>query len=134
MCWPEGDFSASAKADGYADVGETVLVEGAARGTRRLAVTLKLAKGLAVAGRVVFPDGKPAPGVTIYVSYRGSTSGNPAGTTDKDGRFRVAGLPDGPVRVSAILDPFTDEERGRSSESRAGVEDLEIVLPLPRGR
>jgi hypothetical protein len=63
------------------------------RGDAKGPLTVKLEPWGTVTGRLVGPDGKPQPGVLLEVADR--MLPNPSFQTDKDGRFRVAGLAPG---------------------------------------
>lgn len=70
-------------------------------------VELLLARGAALEGVVTGPDGLPAASATVR-AVRETPGlplppgvGAPETTTDGDGRYRLEGLPEGPVRISA---------------------------------
>lgn len=63
-----------------------------------------------VAGVVVDPDGKPLSGVTVSVTpmdilARSAWGGGGSPPTDADGRFRVNGLPNSPLRLMVYIPP-----------------------------
>ena len=85
--------------------GEWELSEGEAR----TGLTIVLPWGLAIEGVVVGPDGSPLEGVHL-VAYGQRQSGRTrvVGTSDRDGRFRFAGLDAGPHRVAASFEGTAD--------------------------
>lgn len=91
----EGKYTVVARKNGYVS-GEATDVD--PRQTRTL--TLTLASGATITGRV---SGLPAEQLTqVMVSASGGTSRNQT-NADSSGNFTLAGLPDGRVRVAAIL-------------------------------
>ena len=66
-------------------------------------LTLKLAPGASIAGRVIDADGKPQPGWTVYYwSMEGqNSSGTVTATTEEDGAYVLKGLPKGKGQVQA---------------------------------
>lgn len=73
--------------------------------------------GLAVSGRVTFPDGSPVPGIRIEGGGRSCRAG-------EDGRYRLSGLPEGPVDVSC-RDP---NRHGPTRAACAGETACDFVL------
>lgn len=86
------------------DSGELELVDGAVVAD----VVVRLARGGSVAGKVTFPDGKPAAhaSVTVFATPSGGrparfSSENHSATTEDDGSFSIRGLAAGPYLVAA---------------------------------
>ena len=79
-------------------------------------VEVVLKRGLEIAGRVSFPDGKPVPGARLQ-----SDGVRVQGVADADGRFTLSGLRPGPVEVWCI----TADQR-RTVE--AGASTLDFVM------
>jgi hypothetical protein len=83
---------------------------------------------LEVAGVVRDAQGRPIPRVWIEVEGRpGPMSNPPAWPTDVNGRFRIDGLPAGPLRLLVTMGDFWKAKKS-AVETRAGVRDLAIVL------
>jgi protocatechuate 3,4-dioxygenase beta subunit len=121
------------RADGYVDSssrrGETGWIVPADEST----ITIRLPRGLSVAGRVLGPGGAPAPGTQVQAQVRTtsrngwSISGLQSVQTDDTGSFRIDGLPEGRITLDAF-------QRDRSPpwvgllEVDAGA--LDVVLQL----
>jgi hypothetical protein len=96
-----------------------------------------------IVGIVVDACGKPLPGVGVYgtpvrsggIEHSVRISGGHV-FTDNDGRFRLVGIPRGPVRLSAYLNP-TDPQLERVIRTHgtrmveAGQQDVRLVLAGP---
>lgn len=78
-------------------------VSGVAQGDGRvLSIEIALPRGRALAGRVRLSSGAPAAGADVWLAPGlGSTRGSPAARTDADGRYVLAGISEGVVRVFA---------------------------------
>ncbi len=87
---------------------------------------LQLATGHVVAGRVLWPDGSPVAGATLFVQepasaqhdtyYRGwEGSDRERRTSQADGTFRITGLGAGPYTVSAQAAKETGAEQGSAT-------------------
>lgn len=88
--------------------------------------------GLALAGRVVTPDGAPVARVRVTTSSavqdRVNWEGSLETVTDADGRFTFPHLAAGPWRVSA--DPYTKHAVVRTiTLDAAGTPDVVLVVP-----
>ncbi len=88
-------------------------------------VTLELAEGLAVTGIVVTEDGTPLPNVGVTVADAPPGLPPAAAQSGDDGKFSLAGLAPGPVRLSLLrqqgwrlLEPVTVE---------AGAKDVRLT-------
>jgi hypothetical protein len=79
-------------------------------------IDVRLDRGLAVSGRVTFPDGSPAPGVDIHAEGTHYT-----GETDDTGRFSIAGLAPGQVVVHCA-------HTGPRRSVDAGASGVDFVL------
>ncbi|HEU4395969.1 MAG TPA: carboxypeptidase-like regulatory domain-containing protein, partial [Planctomycetota bacterium] len=77
-------------------------------------ITLVLERGFEISGRVVFPDGRPVPGVGVYAGKRHAA-------TDDEGRFAVGPFDAGPVEVHLF-----DGEGSRTVE--AGTVGLDLTM------
>jgi protocatechuate 3,4-dioxygenase beta subunit len=88
-----------------------------------------------LAGTVVDPTGKPLAGVSISCSAnRGMVFGINASqiVTDKKGRFRVTGLPRGPVRLIAqVVGEGPTAPLYVQTQANAGQQDVRLVLFVP---
>jgi hypothetical protein len=120
-----------------------------ADGSVREGLVLALSRGLSIAGRVEWPDGKPAAGCRIEYSLTPATSAHRRfGSIESrstrsraDGGFEISGLGADPVRLSAdtrgrgMDEP--DEESNPSPEPEdsapSGVAVLEDVAPGTTG-
>ena len=99
-----------------------------------LALVISLVCGLAaedrpqavVSGRVVY-RGKPVPGAVVTVRQEGRQWST---TTDEQGRFTVAGAPEGAVEVEARLFGFDLARRTVQGAERARVE-ITMMIPAP---
>jgi len=71
-------------------------------------ITIRLTRGLSIAGRVLGPGGAPAPRTEVQAQLRSthrggwSISGLPSVETDDTGSFRIGGLPEGRITLDAI--------------------------------
>jgi protocatechuate 3,4-dioxygenase beta subunit len=92
----------------------------------------------AIRGRVITPDGRPRPGVSLGIR-RASDSSRVAGdTTDAEGKFEFKDLIDGEyelglygrdaVSLNPDETPFLEDPA--PVKAKAGREDIEFVLPL----
>jgi RNA polymerase sigma-70 factor (ECF subfamily) len=93
-------------------------------------IELRVARGFAVQGRVVDPDGAPVPFADVVVSPAGvdPAFAFPAGRADAQGRFRVEGM--GSMRLLGAQHPqfgATDFELLKQDS-----EQHELVLKMPR--
>ncbi len=95
-----------------------------------------LAPGVAVAGEVLGPDGKPAPGVRVLIAAdclaRGGGievpgRGVPAGATDAQGRFRVDELAPGPFHLLFLAEGLALAELAGRTERAGEVQDGFVV-------
>ncbi len=68
---------------------------------RRNGIDLKIAGGHRLAGHVLFPDGKPAPGISIDIVWVSDRFGSRSARTNEDGSFTVEDLPGETFRVRA---------------------------------
>ncbi len=118
-------------------------------------IDLALRRGLALAGIVRLPDGRPVAGATVAAVESADPSGveeGPRVRTDDAGRFAISGLDAGPRRVvvTAAFERSPADETGavvRVAESawerpawravadraRVGGPELELVLRAPPG-
>jgi len=102
---------------------------------------IALTPGVVVAGSVLGPDGKPAPGVRVLIAagslMRGGAidvpgRGVPAGTTDAQGSFRVDELAAGPFHLLFLAEGFALAELAGRIE-RAGETQDGFVVRLDFG-
>jgi protocatechuate 3,4-dioxygenase beta subunit len=124
-------------------------------------VELRVLSGHFVAGRVLWPDGKPVPGATVRAeeidpdrdnSFYFRDTGDPGFKSDGEGNFRVTGLKDGPFVVTAQgASPPAESAAGAEPESplqaklkkrgpkwrakldRVAADDAALVLTLQPG-
>jgi hypothetical protein len=87
----------------------------------------------AIEGELDDPTGLPVAGAELSVATPGAAAGDViAGgrraTTDKAGRFRIAGLPPGAVRLHAIATGFPPQDLDAQA-----VSDVKLVLALGGG-
>ncbi len=111
-----------------------VVLDAVRVGTRDHRVVLRT--GLAVTGRIEYEDGRPVPRIPLSVEslgvdgVRGMVSQE--GETDEDGRFRVTGLPEGPIRVSTSLARSDKRTRTVGSVDADAGDDVVIVVRVTR--
>ena len=79
-----------------------------------------------VEGRVVFPDGRPAPDVQVMAQGQDNNNGWAQATTDKDGKFLLTGLPNGSFNVS--LDEPSKEWTAAAHEGVGTQEGKTLAL------
>jgi hypothetical protein len=154
---PPGKLEVKAFADGWMQ-DKPVQVE-VADGGRAEGVNVQLSRGAAVAGTLAWPDGKPAVGLEVRVTFDLAQMAGMAAfnalkgargkvLSDAQGRFRVEGLGTGPFRVEARALSAADAEalkdapepQRKRAEHRAyaegvkpGTLDLALVLRPPTG-
>jgi Carboxypeptidase regulatory-like domain len=103
-------------------------------GEVRADVDVALSRSLAVAGRVLGPDGEPLANVTVVAEPVWRRLFYTSVTTDDRGAFRVYGLPPGSYRVCAdphemhTLSPAGDNERYVRTCAPGGVLDSDAEL------
>ncbi len=122
----EGQAQVSAAAEGYATASEDALP--GAGGAGGLVATLRLAKGLTVAGRVLLPDGSPAAGtqVSLELRVRGAVGSSLGMRTAADGTFRFTNVDSGEYRVTATRTSPIEYEG--SADVTAGEGSVEVRL------
>jgi hypothetical protein len=123
-----GVYSLTVRASGYAD--RTIPDINAGTGDLRVV----LEKGKSITGRVLLPDGRPAP--NVWVTAQGDASGNDR--TDEKGEFELPNLPDGSYTVRANTARAFGMGSGSSDEPSvmpaeqegvtAGTQNLELRL------
>ncbi len=120
---PEGGAHLSVRAEGWLRRDD---VEVSVRdGEELIGLDIVLERGGTIAGRVIWPDGRPAVGATVETSVeRMGFFGDRTLRTkaDVDGRFAFTGLAGGPFPVIASAAPETDERGGQ-----AGAEQGRII-------
>lgn len=107
---------------------------GSARGIRppvEAPLRIELSAATSCSGRIVDPEGVPVAGAAIALQWQPTLPGRadiPAGrpssrraTTDRDGRFRIAEMPAGKVKLSAAAAGFV------------ALESQPLALPQPAG-
>ncbi len=110
-------------ADAELDLGEVV------DGEVREGLELRLSLGHSFAGRVVWPDGTPAPGASLRVEEEsqpvtwmgtrdGSAPGSHESASASDGSFLVTGLGPGPYTISASAAKVIAPEPAAEGEKR----------------
>jgi RNA polymerase sigma-70 factor (ECF subfamily) len=83
-----------------------------------------------IGGRVLLPDGAPAPNATLFVHYFGrSRTGSYLNQTDAEGRFELVLLSDGRYSLRA-RDAANRFEDAVALEVSQGANDLELRLAL----
>jgi protocatechuate 3,4-dioxygenase beta subunit len=94
--------------------------------------TVRLRRGGSIAGTVVDASGDPVPGATIQAvgpgprRYWGEEN---AISSDRQGRFRLGGLPDGKANIAASHPAYAEARlEGVEVDSRSGASEVEIVL------
>jgi uncharacterized GH25 family protein len=135
----------SVNQSGYTDAGSRGYFKLEANEERELEPMEVQSRVAFVAGVVVDPDGKPVAGATVSVSRREGGSISSAFTRDPtgaDGRFRIEGLPDVPLKLMAYVrapEPTKDHtiHFPAYAEAAPGDDDVQILLdpklqrPLP---
>lgn len=107
-----GSMVISAKADGFAPAEPLTLEVG--REQSRDDIVLQLGRGATIEGIVQRADGTPADGASLRWNNSERNSGAGIGVDD-EGRFRVSGVPAGPVTVTATLDYTSPSGLSRGS-------------------
>lgn len=110
---------------------ETWQKSGVAAGTAGVRVELK--RGLAISGRILEADGRPAKAGAVAWAERHATDGPRAAATartDGQGNFRIAGLPAGTYKLT-INPPMTGAVGILTSADgiAAGADDVTVRLP-----
>ena len=136
-------YNVSVSAPGFASAFGVPFEAEAAR-THRLPEIVLPRADQSLAGVVVDPRGKPLAGVQVFASpVRGGgieqsvrVSGGQV-VTDREGRFRITGLPRGRVRLSAYLTPPAASldrtiRTTASLQVEAGRRDVQVVLQGPQ--
>ncbi len=125
--------------------GKLKLSKELAEGEARSGLIIEVAKGLEVSGRVNFPDGTTASGISVNVSpdfsklgmgqLRGAAARDSGSTeTDEAGEFTVYGLGEGPFSVMATVDNEEDAVehpgawRGILSGVKGGAKGLALEV------
>lgn len=137
-----GELVVETDAEGWVNA-ETEQFE-LADGERRDGVRLELSRGLAIAGRVLLPNGSPAAEaeVTLGKAGGGGGWGNWGGSrerrvgetqTDATGAFRISGLTEGQHTLRATLQPEGQRATWRATEDaiEAGRSDVLLTLAEP---
>lgn len=138
-----GELQVTAVADGWitAQSEELELAEG----ERQDDLHLVLSRGLAIAGRVLLPDGAPASGAEVVLrsgssrggfgNWGGSRRQPGKATCDDAGEFRATGLEQGKYAVSAEYEVGPAEApvswRAREDSVEAGRSDVLLTLAGP---
>ena len=140
-----GEITVNANLEGYLDAEcelgwhvDGAVIEG---------VRLELDPGLAIEGQVLWPDGtavneawvlifEQVSGIHGFTWYDGNSTAST--DTDAEGRFRISGLPPGPLKVTASAErPGTDRSRSRGTWTAEATTDLpvtgDLVLTLDPG-
>lgn len=86
--------------------------------------TIPVNAGIAVAGVVLDPEGRPAAGVVLEV--RLDFVVQRTATTDADGRFRLEHLPVGTHSVKLLVEGHA--EQTRDVEATTSLQDVRLVL------
>ncbi|MHC4473409.1 MAG: carboxypeptidase regulatory-like domain-containing protein, partial [Planctomycetota bacterium] len=123
---PPGIFTLNLSLDGYARES----VNDVAAGRTDLRVTM--VEGKAIEGRVVYPDGTPAAGVSV--AARGEDGNSRGSRTGEDGKFEIDGIRPGTYAVTASPNtwmPDPSDERPDVMDTTvdgvmAGTTDVEI--------
>lgn len=118
-----------------------------ADGQSRDGLALVLPSGAAIRGRARLPDGSPAAGAAVKVSFdpealtgmgalNAARGASGSAQSDPDGRFEVTGLGKGPFQVSASLeregtDGVKDSWKAKVGSVKPATEDLELTLAAP---
>jgi|GEM_PF-1813553 len=97
-------------------------------------VVIRLTSGLAIAGEVRGPDGRPKGNGWVQASWKapGSGNGNQSANVGQDGRFRIEGVP--PEAVATLSVQLWNQGGGGQAPPktvenvRAGTEDLVIEV------
>jgi hypothetical protein len=131
-----------------------------AEGQVETSLVLVLDEGNSVSGRVAWPDGTPAPGVSVDARFdrsqlfgggglNAASGGNGEAESDEQGLFRISGLGVGPFELRASTPPPEELRDALLAETGAdlaeapwsarldhiapGSEDLQLVLQAPLG-
>ncbi|MCU0864955.1 MAG: carboxypeptidase-like regulatory domain-containing protein [Planctomycetes bacterium] len=101
---------------------------------RDVDLDLRLVPGLAIAGRVLGPEGKPAAGIPVYARVDGENAA--WDRTDQEGRFRLYPLPAGECELVVVGDSglgFVEPARALSGDQRVELH-LRVVSRGLAGR
>lgn len=93
---------------------------------RTASVDVRMTRGAALTGQVVTEAGAPVEGARVSVRSGADFITQTSATTDSSGAFRVEGLPEGRVRVSASRSGFSTATRDDVDPSTSGP--IRLVL------
>jgi len=114
---------------GYA-AGPSMLLS---EGEQVLGLEVMMFRQATIAGRILRPDGTPAPGLSVFVAHNtwsGQTwLAQPPATSEWDGRYRVTGLPPGRYKV-AVNSPDLPTQRPLTNTFYPGVDDAADAEPV----
>jgi RNA polymerase sigma factor (sigma-70 family) len=124
---PGADYSVAATPEGYAKV-DSELWKSEAGQVHNLPDLITIKADQFVAGVLLDAAGKPLPGIAMHASYRSGAAQVRTETrlTDLQGRFRLSGLPNSQVNLSAS----NSQRRFDLGRVAAGKQDLRIVLDV----
>ena len=102
---------------------------------KTVTVDVQMAEGVAIAGRVTGPGGRPVAGCPVgaHQRRRGSLLGYARGATDADGRYLLPHLPPGDLFVSASPPASTGLLTVETPQRRYGVGKATVDIALKRG-
>jgi RNA polymerase sigma factor (sigma-70 family) len=129
---PDEQVSVDVWAEGYS-FGHSAPLK-SANGKEHVVPDITLLKmDQSVSGLIVDQNGKPPTGVRLYASSEHPQRPqitSPEPTTDRDGRFRITGLPRGAIQVWGVL-PWDRQHSSLLKRMEAGQHEVKIVVTVP---
>ena len=127
---PEGEYAVEIQARNFVTEALSKVIVSSGEATDL--GTLRLRRGGTIEGTVVDSSEEPVPGASIAVrapGFRAYGSVSYDASSDRRGRFRIEGLPDGAVSLLATHPSYAQSRIERLEiDARAGTTEVEIVM------